>query len=272
MRSSKKLQIRAPRAGDAMTRSHFGSPFSLALVTLFVATLTYGRGNPKELIVPLKFVPQEGVHATTADLPPALLNQAVEVRVEDARKQDNPLVIGQGTGGNDKIFPIYADHDVIAFTREMVAGASKEWSLKQEGRAGRILTLQVLRFFIDESNKAVGSMYGSEVKFAFVLSDAQGKRLAEGLGSGTAHRYGRAHSGENCSEVLSDALKEAYANVLADKGLQAAWVSGTPAANAPSHGGETIEQRLRQLDELLKKDLISKAEYDKKRAEILKDM
>jgi hypothetical protein len=67
-------------------------------------------------------------------------------------------------------------------------------------------------------------------------------------------------------------LKEAYANVLADKILQTAWIAGTPTGNPGSHAVDTTEERLRKLDDLLKKALISKGEYDKKRAEILKDM
>ena len=237
-----------------------------------IATLAFARGNLKELTVPLKYIPQEGVHATSADLPSAMLSQAVEIRVEDERKLDDPLVIGHGTGGDDKLFPIHADHDVIAFIREMVTGISKEWSLKQEHPAARTLILQVTRFDVDESNKALGSIYATEVKFAFTLKDAHGKTLAEGMGTGTAHRYGHAHSPENINEVLSDSLKEAYANVLADAGLQKAWVTGTGSASATSRAGDSAEERLRKLDDLLKKGLITKAEYDKKRADILKDM
>jgi hypothetical protein len=45
--------------------------------------------------------------------------------------------------------------------------------------------------------------------------------------------------------------------------------SSAPATARPA---ESAEDRLRKLDDLLKKGLITKAEYDKKRAEILKDM
>lgn len=234
------------------------------------------RGNLKELTVPLKFTPQEGVHATSPDLPVALLNQAVDVRVEDMRKLDDPLTIGQGTGGNDKQFPIHADRDLVGFIREAVDRMNKDWSVKQSSPAGRTLIVQVIRYAIDESNKAVGSVYGSEVKLGFVMRDSRGKTLTEGSVSGTAHRYGRAHSPDNINEVLSDALKEAYANVLADTSLQNAWISGSPqsASNgaAPAEHKESPEERLRKLDDLFKKGLITKPEYDKKRAEILKEL
>ena len=96
-----------------------------ALVVTSIATLTYARGNLKELTVPLKFTPQEGVHAASADLPPALLSQSVEIRVEDARKLADPLVIGQGTGGDDKVFPVHADLDVIAYVQDVAASVAK---------------------------------------------------------------------------------------------------------------------------------------------------
>jgi hypothetical protein len=72
------------------------------------------------------------------------------------------------------------------------------------------------------------------------------------------------------NEVLSDALKEAYSNVLSDQPLQSAWVTGKPAGKAVP--AESAEERLRKLDDLLKKGLITKDEYQTKRAEILKDM
>jgi hypothetical protein len=251
-----------------------------ALLIASVSALAFARGNLKELTVPLKYLPQEGTQETSPDLPLALLNQAIEIRVEDARKLDDPLLIGQGTGGDDKRFPIHADHDIIPFIQEMVTGISKDWTLKQEHAAPRTLVLQVTRFDVDEANKALGSIYSTEVKLAFTLKDARGKALAEGMGSGTAHRYGHAHSPENINEVLSDSFKEAYANVLSDSGLQKAWISGSGSARSSSGASsstsapakESAEERLRKLDELLKKGLITKAEYDKKRAKILEDM
>jgi hypothetical protein len=66
-------------------------------------------------------------------------------------------------------------------------------------------------------------VYSSEVKLGYTLRNGAGKTLAEGVGEGSTHRYGRAHSQDNINEVLSDALKEAFANVLNDSSLQSAW-------------------------------------------------
>lgn len=112
----------------------------------------------------------------------------------------------------------------------------------------------------------------------------QGKVLAESASSGTVTRYGRARSGANCSEVLSDALKDAFSKGLSDRPLLEAWKSGTaatangvsvaPGATAPAAATpakESIEERLLKLNDLLKKGLITEQEYKVKRAEILKD-
>jgi uncharacterized lipoprotein YajG len=244
--------------------------FWLVALTFCAAGVLHARGNLKELTVPLKFLPQEGVHASNPDLQPGVAEVTVQLVVEDARKQENALTIGQGTGGDDKLFPINADQNPIGYLRDVLGGVAKQWGLKQGTPAARTLTFQVTRFFIDESNKALGSVYGTEVKVAYTLKDSKGVTLATGATSGTAHRYGRAHSPENINEVLSDATKEAYANVLADAALQTAWVSGKP--NTASGKALSAEERLRQLDDLLKKGLVTKDEYDKKRADILKDM
>jgi hypothetical protein len=43
-------------------------------------------------------------------------------------------------------------------------------------------------------------------------------------------------------------------------------------ASAPAAGNATVESRLKKLDQLLKQGLITKKEYDEKKADILKDL
>jgi Short C-terminal domain/Uncharacterized lipoprotein len=239
-----------------------------ASLALLVAVPAFAA---RDLTVNLKFVPQEGVHSESPDLSPSMLERPYELRVEDGRAAADALTIGNGTDDDDDTFPIKAASDVIAYVRDTLAGVSNDWGLKSSAGADRILTIRVSRFYVEESNKAIGSMYASEVKLTWILSDGKGTRLAEGAGSGSAHRYGRARSADNCSEVLSDALKEAFSDVLATHSLQAAWTSGEAAAGTAPAAEEkgSVEERLRKLDDLLKKNLITKEEYDRKRAEIL---
>jgi uncharacterized lipoprotein YajG len=248
----------------------------IALFVLVAAT-AFARDSRKELTVNPKFVPQEGVQSNSPDLIPAMLERTVALKVEDARG-DDPAVIGQGTNDDDQPFPIRSSGDVIAFLADTLAQVGTSWGLKPADKPDRTLTLRLSRYFVDESNKALGSVYAAEVKLTYVLTDGAGKKLTEGAASGSAHRYGRARSADNCNEVLSDSVKEAFANVLSDPRLQEAWASGRASAGAsagaPAGGGtsESVEERLRKLDELLKKGLITKDEYNKKRAEILKDL
>jgi len=245
---------------------------TVAMLSLFMASGVTARDTRKELTVNLRFAPQEGVQANSPDLTPAVLETTVAIRVEDARGGDAATTIGQGTNDDDQAFPIRASNDVDAYVADTVRQIGGGWGLKLADDSERVLTLRLTRFYVDESNKAMGSVYAAEVKVTYMLADRAGKKLIEGASSGTAHRYGRARSADNCNEVLSDSVKEAFANVLSEPRLQEAWSSGrtTGAADKTSH--ESVEERLRKLEDLFKKGLITKEEYDKKRAEILKDV
>lgn len=88
-----------------------------------------------------------------------------------------------------------------------------------------------------------------------------------------------ARRGANCAEVLSDAVKDAFTETIADPSLQQAWMSGqptpsaarTPASQPPAASG-TVEERLKTLDDLLKRGVITKDEHATRRAAILKEL
>jgi len=197
----------------------------LFLLMFAMAGAAYGRGaTPKELVVNLKFKPQEGTNSSTANIPPSMLDKSVAIHVTEHRNESDPKVIGQGTGGDDKTFPIKSATEIKPFIDETLESVAKSFGLKVSEKGGdRVLNLTVTRFYIDEGNKALGSVYSSEVRLGYTLKTSGGKTLVEGATTGSAHRYGRAHSEENIDEVLSDALKEAFANVLNDNKLQEAW-------------------------------------------------
>ncbi|MEP7116126.1 MAG: SHOCT domain-containing protein [Acidobacteriota bacterium] len=224
------------------------------------------------LTVALKFSPQGSSADNAVALSPSLLAQAIGLRVTDGREAPDLLVLGAGTDDDDRPFPIRSDIEVPPFVEQVVRQLADAHRVQRESTAPRQLQLRLTRFRVDESNKAVGSTYSAQVHFAYAMTDRTGAVLAEGAVVGTANRYGRARSGANCAEVLSDALREAFAKVLADTSLQAAWRSGTATrSTTPPPAKESIEQRLRQIDDLLKKGLITPEEYKQKRAEILKD-
>jgi len=163
----------------------------------------------------------------------------------------------------------------MPYLADTLTAVAEDWGLKVDRGADRVLTLKVVRFSVDESNKAVGSVYASEVKLTYTLADRGGRRLMDGAASGSAHRYGRARSADNINEVLSDALKEAFAEVLSNSRLQETWVSGKASgggSGSSSSKPDSVEERLRKLEDLYRKGLITKEEYDKRKAEILKEV
>lgn len=239
-------------------------------VALALTLPLFARDTRKDLIVDLKFSPQEGVQSNAPDLTPSVTEKQIALKFEDARGGDL-AVIGQGTNDDDAAFSIKSATSVLEFVQGTTKQVADNWGVKLDDNADRILTLRLTRYSVDESNKAVGSVYAAEVQVGYVLSDKSGRKLMEGATTGSAHRYGRARSVENCNEVLSDSLKEALADTLSDARLQEAWSSGK-ASGSTAASTESVEERLRKLDDLLKKGLITKEEYDKKRAEILKDI
>ena len=226
-----------------------------------------------DFTVDLRFLPQEGVHESSPDLAPSVLDRPVRIAVLDARGVDDALVIGKGTDDDDHAFEIRATTAVLPYLGATSVDVAKDWGIRTSEKSGRVLRLRFTRFFVEESNKALGSVYAAEVKLTFTLEDGKGL-LAEGAASGSAHRYGRSRSEENANEVLSDALKEALANAFGDSRLQSAWASGqsAPGMARAKEPADSVEQRLRKLDELRKKGLITKDEYDRKRAEILSEL
>ena len=225
----------------------------------------------EELAVDLRFVPQDGVYESSPALAPPLLDRTIRLVVEDGRAGD-PWTIGEGTDDDDELFPILATTDVLPYLDDTIREVASDWGVQTSHRAERVLRLRVTRFTVEESNKPLGSTYAAEVRLAFTFAQG-GRTLAEGTSSGSAHRYGRARSADNCNEVLSDALKEALADAFGDSRLQRAWASGRPS---PGTGAKdptgTIEQRLKKLEDLLKKGLITEEEYDRKREEILREL
>jgi hypothetical protein len=227
--------------------------------------------QPKELVVALRFTPQGNTRAASVALPPSMLDRPVEIRIEDSRNVTEPSTLGEGTDDDDRPFPIRASTDVVRFVGDTVTDLASSRGLKTSTSADRHLRLRLTRFTVNESNRAVGSTYSAEVQFAYTVTDGQGRALVEGAAGGVANRYGRARSGANCSEVLSDALKEAFMSTLGDAKLQAAWGgSKTADADPPPAGGESMEERLRRIDDLLQKGLITPEEHKTLRAQILK--
>lgn len=249
---------------------------ALGLAIFFFGAIASAQDAP--ITVPLQFTPQEGVSKENPTFPGGFKDKNVSLKVVDARKVKTPGTIGEGTGDEDRVFPIQTEDSVQRYAADVLNTVAYQWGLLTVEPPERIVTVKLTNFYVTESNKALGSMYSGDVTIDYTLTDRGGKTLASGTVTGDTKRYGRARSKANYSEVLSDALKEAYLNMFNEPALQDGWMSGKTStavskASSPTSApcdDLTPEQRLKRLDDMLKKGLITKDEYTTKRAEIVK--
>lgn len=196
--------------------------------------------------VALKYVPQESVGSTSVMLAPGLGDRPVVLSLADGRPGPDPAVIGENAN-DDQMTPMRASNDPLAWANEVLRKTAADWGVKTADKAPLSLAGKLVRLRVLESRKAVGSTYTAEVQVSFALKDTRGGTLWEGVVAGDATRYGRKLSEENVNEVLSDATKQAYANLFNTSALQDAWAgkgkavaTASTAAPAPAPAASAI--------------------------------
>jgi hypothetical protein len=205
--------------------------------------------------ITLRYAPQESVGTSVPTLMMGISDVPVRLAIEDGRTVTDPAVLGDSTDDEDRVWPIRAASDLLGWANEVLLKNAGEWGIRVSDSAPLQLEGTLLRFMVNESNKPVGSVYNADVRVAFRLLDAKGQLLWEGNAAGDATRYGKSRNQDNVNEVLSDAIKEAYATALGDPALQNAWLgkSGPVAAStAPAAAAMTPDELLAELVKLKK--------------------
>jgi uncharacterized lipoprotein YajG len=206
-------------------------PGLLAALFLLAAIPAAARDSGP-MTMALQYTPQESVGTSSAVLAPGIADRPVRLSVEDGRAGGDPTVIGEISDHDDKVFPVHASNGVAAWAGEVLQKNAADWGIKVSPDAPLSLTGKLTQFRLTASTKALGSTYNAEIQVNFALKDTQGRTLWEGAAAGDATRYGHSYSAENANEVLSDALKEAYADAFNNPGLQSAWTTGKGRAAA----------------------------------------
>lgn len=228
----------------------------LLIAVCLVASLPARAADSGPLDISLRYVPQESVGTSVANLPLGINERPVALSMEDGRTGADPAVIGETTDDDDRVWPVRSAN-LVPYINEVLTRNAGEWGIRTDPNAPLKLAGRLMRFKVSESNKAVGSTYNADVQVGFTLKDAKGQLLWQGTSAGDATRYGRARSADNMNEVLSDALKEAYAGLFNDSGLQNAWlgnakpIASNPAGGTSSGGGAAVAPPA-LLDELVK--------------------
>jgi len=285
------LDSRFDATGANMKHS---TKLALALAGLFAFSAAHAADNREPLHVQLKMpVVKAAKQAATND--PA---RGVGLRIEDGRGNAAGAVIGRAMSDDDVLFPIIASNAVTPFVQDVVRQSLSSWNIDTTTAVkDATLQLRYAQFDINEKNRAVGATYVAEVKLDWTLLNRAGSDVAHGSVQGTTDHYGRGRSAENISETLSDALKDALAQLSNDSGFRKLWSDGfqnegvaeAPRASAPAkpakpnkrertaekppaRSARNLEIRLQKLDELYERKAITREEYDKRRAAILDEI
>ena len=217
-----------------MNRNH-RLPLSASILALWALLAVVAEA--KELgpfNVKLRYAPQESVGTNTPTLQAGISDRPVRIEMSEGRTVADLAVIGESTDDDDRVWPVRATSDPIAWSKEVLAKNAGDWGIRVDDAAPLTLAGKLTRFRVVESNKAVGSTYNAEAQFTFELRDSKGRLLWEGTGAGDATRYGRDRSEDNVNEVFSDATQEAFAAALAETKLQEAWLGKSDPISAPA--------------------------------------
>jgi len=164
--------------------------------------------------IELRFIPQESTGISSPSAVAESLQQPLRLVFEDVRALKDPLLVGDATDDDDEPFAWRATTSVDDFARGVFSQLAAGWGIQLSADSSTMLRVKLARFWVAERNQAVGSTYAAEVRVTATLEDAAGRQIGRFSGSGEAHRYGKKRSAANCSEVLSDAMKAAYAGLL----------------------------------------------------------
>ncbi len=189
------------------------------LIAACASPLAAKKNVPEMALV---FTPQQSVGTAEVEITEAMLDNAVALRVRDARPGDNPQAIGTRTDDDDRRGRLTATNDVAEFVRDNCAELAAEWGVQVKDGAALVLDVALIAFKATETNQAVGATYEAETRFSAKLMRGE-TEVWSGTARGDATRYGKKFSNANINEVLSDALLEAFATLLSSPGLHGAW-------------------------------------------------
>ncbi len=175
---------------------------------------TAKKNNPN---IDLEFLPQQSIGAAVANLSGGMLDRSVSIEVVDDRRQDDASVIGTRTDDDDRRHNLKATSDVVSFVQETLQQVAGDWGLRVDSDSRLKLRVRLLEIKVLETNQPVGATYNATARVAYSLEDVSATAF------GDATRYGKKFSNDNCNEVLSDALLEAFAEMVNSDDLQRAW-------------------------------------------------
>ena len=215
-----------------------------------------GAAKAPDAKIELLYVPQQVIGGASADLPDAIRNTPVDITLQDVRKLSEATSIGVRTTDDNQKIPLHASAAIEPFVENILINDAREWGATVSVDAPWRLDVELLKFEVTETNQAVGAMYLAETQARLTLREPTGRAVWSATTAGDATRYGRKYSNRNINEVLSDAVREAFASALDEPTLHSIWGAKTSltvreaGSRKPGPKNLSPDELLNQLQQL----------------------
>jgi len=189
----------------------------ITLLIIMFLSMTAVNVYAKEINIDLRYKPTTVFGDHTPDGKGIPLSKPLKITpFKDARVGDLSMV-GENNEDDEPV-KILSKSSVADFTTSVFRKVFNDWGAIASDNSELSLNGEIANFFVNETR-----LYVAKVRIRFYLKDRNGKVIWEGLGSGSAKRFGRSLKEENYNEVLSDALTEIFSRLLTDSSFLAAW-------------------------------------------------
>lgn len=166
----------------------------------------------------------------------------VTLVVEDGLTESNHQSIGQRKWPVGRPYELKPTTDLAKVIGLSLPEYATSWGLLIKPEAApHTLLLTLTSVHVYERLRATGlSSYTGNASIELVLQNSDGAELWSGEASDETHRFGRAESDENTSEVICDAVVRSLAALLRDLHLQTAWVDSAEESMAAEQGASPM--------------------------------
>ena len=207
---------------------------SLLLATAFAIPVWAAPSKPIALALKLPSKTAAAAPAVSA----AIAGKSVKLQLADARHAAEPDVVGSQHEKETEIY-LWRSKGAVAPAVQAIAGqVLREWKIRTAADADLELSLELEKYWVDEASVTFGSAYTADVAIAAKLVDRAGQVVWTGRGTGTAKRTAVDGRASTCNELLSLALRDALAGIVAAPSGETAplglAVSPTDAARVPA--------------------------------------
>lgn len=100
----------------------------ILLLVLAVSPLSAKELGPFNIT--LRYAPQESTGSSVPTLMMGISDRPVKVSISDGRTISDPAVIGDSTDDDDRVWPIRAASDVVAWSNEVLLKNAGEWGVR----------------------------------------------------------------------------------------------------------------------------------------------